>query len=75
MICQSADLDISSRRALFPATGNVVMTTHVHPPNHDARGRGKQRTTAGYVQVRTLTEHDLIDYRQVEITQLIDLID
>ena len=39
------------------------------------RGRGKQRTTAGYVQVRTLTDHDLIDYRQVEVTQLIDLVD
>ena len=60
---------------MFPATTNVVMSTHVHRPNHDVRGRGKQRTTAGYVEVRTLTDHDLIDYGQVEITQLIDLID
>ena len=43
--------------------------------HHDVFGRGKQRTTAGYVEVRTLTDHDLIDNRQVEITQLIDLID
>ena len=75
MICQSSDLDISSRRARFPETANVVMSTHVHPPNHDVRGRGKQRTTAGYVQVRTLTDRDLIDYREVEIARLIDLID
>ena len=75
MICQRSDLDTSSRRALFPATANVVIVWVDMGGHYDVRGRGKQRTTAGYVQVRTLTDHDLIDYRQVEITQLIDLID
>ena len=75
MICQSSDLGISSRHALFPATANVVIGWVDMGGHHDVRGRRKQRTTAGYVQVRTLTDHDLIDYRQVEIRQLIDLID
>ena len=70
MIC-----DISSRRALFPATASVVIGWVDMGGHHDVRGRGKQHTTAGYVQVRTLTDHDLIDYRQVEITLLIDLLD